>query len=88
MGLCLVSSMISLQLTSVHLLCHQHEHGRHFGITFLSFYAIKTVFQMYKGDISWNCTSILSARARENVPCLIAITIAMGINSRAPGSSF
>ena len=34
-GLFLVSSMIILlQLTSVYLLCHQHEHGRHFGNTF------------------------------------------------------
>ena len=34
-GLCLVSLMIILlQLTSVYLLCHQHENGKHFGITF------------------------------------------------------
>ena len=34
-GLCLVSPMIILlQLTSVCLLCHRHEHGIHFGITF------------------------------------------------------
>ena len=52
-GLCLVSSMIIfLQLTSVNLLCHQHEHGRHFGIIFSSI-----LFQMYEGDISWNCAS-------------------------------
>ena len=51
---------------------------------------MSTVFQMYKGDISWNCTSHKFARARENVPCLIvfltmAITIAMGINPGASG---
>ena len=62
------------------------EHGRHFGITFLGFNAMSTVFQMYQVDILWNCT----AHARENVPCSIAfltfaITIAMGIN---PGTPF
>ena len=34
-GLCLVSSMIILlQLMSVYLLCHQHEHGNTLGLLF------------------------------------------------------
>ena len=48
-------------------MCHQHEHGRHFAfeITFGGFNAMSTVFQIYKGDISLNCTSRAIAGARE-----------------------
>ena len=52
--LSLVSSMIILlRLTSVYPLCHQQYHGKHF----IGLNAMSRVFQMYKGDISWNCTS-------------------------------
>ena len=57
-GVCLVSSIIILlQFTSVYVLCHQLEHGRHFEITILGFNVMSAVFQMYKTHIAWKCTS-------------------------------
>ena len=48
-GLCLVSLMIILlQLTSVYLLCHQHEHGRHFGITVMGLMPCQQYFKCIK----------------------------------------
>ena len=48
-GLCSVSSMIILlQLTSVYLLCHQQDHGRHFGITFSDIMPCQHYFRCIK----------------------------------------
>ena len=48
-GRCLVSSMIILlQLASVYLLCHQHEHGRHFVITFSGLMPCQQYFRCIK----------------------------------------
>ena len=59
-GLCLGSSMIILlHLKSVYLLCHQHTHGRHFGITFSGLMPCQQY--LYYGIVLPMC----SARARE-----------------------
>ena len=56
-GLCLVSSMITLfQLTSVYFLSSALT-WKILWDYFFGFNDMSTVFQMYKGDISWNCTS-------------------------------
>ena len=78
--LCLVSSMIILQ----------HEHGRHFGITFSGLMPCQQYFRCIKDTYHEIVLPMSSAMARKNMPCLIAfltmaITIAMVINHGAPG---
>ena len=73
-GLCLVSAMkILFQLTSVYLLCHQHELWDYF----LGLMPGQQYF-----NISWNCTSQVPCFIAF---LTMAITIAMGINPGAPG---
>ena len=60
-GLCLVSSMIILlQLTSVNVCLFIVSSALTWNELWDHFYrfnALSTVFLVYKGDISWNCTS-------------------------------
>ena len=45
----------------IYLLCHLHELTDTLGL----FLGVSTVFEIYKGGISWNNISKLSTRARE-----------------------
>ena len=65
-------------------MCHQHEHERHFRVTFLG---LMSFIKMTHHRI---VLPVRSARARENVPCSIAfltevIAIPTGINHGASG---
>ena len=69
---------------------HQNEHERQFGITFSVLMSCQQYLRCRKVTYYGIVLHMWSARARKNVPCLIAIlttviTIAMGINPGAPG---
>ena len=71
-------------------MCHQHEHGRHFGIMFLGLMPCQQYFRYMKMTYHRIVLPMPSAGAREILPCSIAfltmvITKAMGINLSAPG---
>ena len=67
-GLCLVSLMIILfQLTSVYLLCHKLEHGRHFGITHSGLIPRQQYFRFKKVAYHGIVLPVQSVGARENV---------------------
>ena len=71
-------------------MCHQHEHGRHFGITVLGLMPCQQYFRYITVTCHKIVVPVRSAGAMENVPCSIAfltmvITIATGINPGAPG---
>ena len=71
-------------------MCHQHEHGKHFGIMFLGLMPCQQYFRYMKMTYHRIVLPMPSAGARENLLCSIAflimvINIAMGISPSAPG---
>ena len=71
-------------------MCHQHAHGRHFGVTFWGLMPCQQYFRYIKVTYHRIELPVRSAGARENVPCSIAfltlaITKPAGINPGASG---
>ena len=70
-------------------MCHQHEHGINFGVTFLGLMACQQYFRYIKVTYHIIVLPVRSVEARENVHCSIAflimvISMQTGIN---PGES-